>query len=131
MAIKPVIQVLHAYRPLIRIIQFYSVKNFQGDDRRILTRNLYETIGFTVLLASMLVVLISAIPVFMEIKLNLIELSHPLSIWLCVAQQFLTYMVLMAKRQQVIHAVERLQGMIAKRKLLVYRLDRYFSIFLF
>lgn len=113
---KPVITVLHAYRPFIRIVQLYNMKNFQGDDRRIVTRNLCETIGFTVLLSSMLVVLISAFSAFMDIGMNLIGLSHPLSIWLCVAQLFLTYMVLLTKRQQIIYTIDKLQGMIAKRK---------------
>lgn len=112
------IVVLHSFRPLNRILKLYDLDNFRGNDRRVVFRNLFESIGFTILLSSMLSVLISAVGILIELADNLIELAHPLSIWLCVAQQCCTYSVLLVKEGQLSDVINLLQEQINARKLL-------------
>lgn len=110
------IEVLRAFRPLIRILKLYDFDNFRGSDRSVVFRNLCETIGFTILLSSMLSILISAVGILIELADDLVELAHPLSIWLCVAQQCCTYTVLFVKEKQLSDIIIRLQDVINARK---------------
>lgn len=110
------IEVLHAFRPLIRVLKLYDMNNFRGNDRRVVIRNLCESIGFTILLSSMISILVSAVAVLIELMGNLIELAHPLSIWLCVAQQCCTYTVLLMKETQLSELINFLQKVINSRK---------------
>lgn len=120
MAPKQSIEVLATYKPLTRILRLYNSDNFRDPDKSIVRRNIRETVTFSIWLASMLIVLISAITVFSEIKLDLVRLAHPLSIWLCVAQIFLSYVVLVAEERQLSGTIAHLQDTIDLRKLTTY-----------
>lgn len=120
MAPKQTIEVLAAYKPLTRILKLYNSENFHDPDKSIVRRNIRETEAFSIGLVSTLIVLISAISVFREIKLDLVRLAHPLSIWLCVAQIFLSYVVLVAEERQLSGTIAQLQDTINLRKWTTY-----------
>lgn len=117
MATRRSIEVLATYKPLTRILRLYNADNFHGPDKQIVYRNIRETVLFTIFLMSSAIVMISAFAVFSEIGLDLVRLAHPLSIWLCVMQIFLSYSILVAKEEEITETIDELQIVIDSREL--------------
>lgn len=115
MAVKRENVVLRAYRPFVRILTIYNLKNFTNQSRRILFRNICLAILFTLTHIGCTLSTLSDVWYCHHHAWDLNVISLPFSLLLTVSQVTFSYISLVLNNRLVEEVIDCLQTVIDKR----------------
>lgn len=110
------IQVLVKYRPFARILSVYNAENFRNPNKSIVLSNIGQAIGFTVLVISLSLIMVSGYWFCVDNKFNVQDISLAVPIIFCAFQMVLTYVSLMLENRIVSRTMDNLQLIIEERE---------------
>lgn len=107
---------LGRFRPFLVMLTIYNRNNFRGKNRRMVMRNIARAIGFSILVAALIGVIISASWFCSNKHFKLGIVAEPLSILLGSIQVVCIYLSISSKSRQINAVLEHLDVIIRKRK---------------
>lgn len=111
------IVVLNAFRPFLTYLTIYKFDNFQNNDRRILSRNIWRAIGLTVLLAVYsFIFVLSEFAECYKNNFDLAKIVQKLAFVVLGLPVPLIYLGLFWKSDKIIDVIDYLHGILVERK---------------
>lgn len=121
MLARPQIEVLRGYRPFARTLAVYNPENYgPNNDQRLVTRNLLEAIGSTILCISLVILSSLSLYICLAVAEDLLERIYQLTLILVQMQQVLIYISMSRKNRQILDALAQLQKIVNNRKNLTF-----------
>lgn len=109
------IQVLHGFRPCVRLLKVFNLDNFSNNQPCIIRQNLLHATGIFLLFSSHFMSLVFNLTSCFNNELALDEIAFKLVVFLCETQQFLVFVSLTKTNRRIAGSIDRLQRAVENR----------------